>query len=234
MRFLTGAYWDCGGRLQNQDSLTIQQVMTSAGRVCMAVVCDGIGGLTQGEVASGYVIERLTANFYRQLVVLIGKGRSGRLLRNSILRCLYSVNEELCRYASAKDVKLGTTVSVLLLWKSRYLICHIGDSRIYRCGNKKPELLTTDHRSGRHGLLKCVGSFPFQKPDFRMGHVRKKQGFLLCTDGFSNRQQWDGGIFGPKEIYDEEQLERRLAASAAAVKRCGETDNLSAVYVKVC
>lgn len=234
MRFLTGAYWDSGGRLQNQDSLTIQQVMTSAGRVCMAVVCDGIGGLAEGETASGYVVERLTANFYRQLVVQIGKGRGVRLLRNSILRCLYSVNEELCRYASAKDIKLGTTVSVLLLWKRQYLICHIGDSRIYRCKSRKPELLTQDHRSGRHGLLKCVGSFPFQMPDFRTGHVWLRQGFLLCTDGFSNRQAWDERLFGPKEILTEEQIERRLAASAAAVKKSGETDNLSAIYVKVC
>lgn len=199
----------------------------------MAVVCDGIGGLAEGEIASGYVIERLTANFYRQLVGLIGKGRSRRFMRNSILRCLYSVNEELCRYASAKDIKLGTTVSVLLVWKRQYLICHIGDSRIYRCKRRKPELLTQDHRSGKHGLLKCVGSFPFQKPDFRMGAVRKNQGFLLCTDGFCNRQQWDERIFRPKEIYDEEQIERRLGANAASVKRRGETDNLSAVYVKV-
>lgn len=154
-------------------------------------------------------------------------------MRNSILRCLYSVNEELCRYGSVKELRLGTTVSVLLLWKRQYLICHIGDSRIYRCGRRGTRLLTQDHRSGRHGLLKCVGSFPFQKPDFYTGHIGRGQGFLLCTDGFSNRQEWDKRLFDPGEIYDEEQLERRLAASAAAVQKRGETDNLSAIYVKI-
>lgn len=233
MRFLSGAYWDCGKRLQNQDSLMIQQIVTRKGRVCLAVVCDGIGGLAEGEVASGYVIERMTANFYRQLVRLIEKGKRRKTIRNSIQRCLYSINAELSRYAKGKGILLGTTMSLLLLWEHQYLICHIGDSRIYRCRNREPELLTTDHRGGRNRLLKCIGSFPFQQPDFQYGYVWRTQGFLLCTDGFSNRKQWNEQLFSPREIKEEEQIERRLAQSAGAVKRCGETDNLSAIYIKV-
>ena len=83
MKFLTGAYWDCGQQLCNQDSITIQQVMTSRGRVLMAIVCDGIGGLWKGEVASGYVIERMVACFYRQIVDLIGKGRRASFMEKS-------------------------------------------------------------------------------------------------------------------------------------------------------
>ena len=175
MKFLTGAYWDCGQQLCNQDSITIQQVMTSRGRVLMAIVCDGIGGLWKGEVASGYVIERMVACFYRQIVDLIGKGRRASFMEKSIMRCLYSINEEFCRYRKGKEEQLGTTMSLLLIWGHRYLICHIGDSRIYRCRKKRMELLTTDHSGGGHRLLKCMGSFPFQKPDIRRGRVRKKQ-----------------------------------------------------------
>ena len=231
MKFLTGAYWDCGQQLCNQDSITIQQVMTSRGRVLMAIVCDGIGGLWKGEVASGYVIERMVACFYRQIVDLIGKGRRASFMEKSIMRCLYSINEEFCRYRKGKEEQLGTTMSLLLIWGHRYLICHIGDSRIYRCRKKRMELLTTDHSGGGHRLLKCMGSFPFQKPDIRRGRVRKKQGFLLCTDGFYNKQCW-GEMFEPASIVEEEQIERRLQENAAYVKQQGEKDNLAAIYIR--
>ena len=169
MKFLTGVYWDCGQQMENQDSITVQQVMTNRGRVLMAIVCDGIGGLQKGEVASGYVIERMVANFYRQLITLIGRGKPVSMLRKSILRCMYSIREELGRYAGGKGIQLGTTMSMLLIFGNRYLICHIGDSRIYHCSRKGMKQLTTDHSGGGHRLLKCMGSFPFQMPDMRTG-----------------------------------------------------------------
>lgn len=95
------------------------------------------------------------------------------------------------------------------------------------------KLLTSDHSGGGHRLLKCMGSFPFQKPDFKTGRVKKKQGFLLCTDGFYNRQRW-GEMFEPSSILEEEQIERRLQESAAYVKKQGEKDNLSAIYIRTC
>ena len=81
--------------------------------------------------------------------------------------------------------------------------------------------------------MKCIGSFPFQKPDIRRGRVRKKQGFLLCTDGFYNKQCW-GEMFEPASIVEEGQIERRLQENAAYVKKQGEKDNLSAIYIRTC
>lgn len=233
MKFLTGAYWDCGQQMENQDSITVQQVMTNRGRVLMAVVCDGIGGLQKGEVASGYVIERMVANFYRQLITLIGRGKPVSTLQKSILRCMYSIQEELGRYVRGKELQMGTTMSLLLIFRNRYLICHIGDSRIYHCSRKGMKQLTNDHSGGGHRLLKCIGSFPFQMPDMSTGKVRRKQGFLLCTDGFHNRQNW-GELFDPSCIAEEEQIERRLRENAISVKKRGEKDNLSAIYIKTC
>ena len=232
MKFLTGAYWDCGQQLCNQDSITLQQIMTGRGRVLLAMVCDGIGGLCKGEVASGYVVERMVACFYRQIAMLIGKGKSPDVIRKCLVRCMYSINEEFCRYGQGREEQLGTTMSLLLVWNHRYLICHIGDSRIYHCKRQKMELLTTDHSGGGHRLLKCIGSFPFQKPEVKIGRVRKKQGFLLCTDGFYRLQHW-GEMFEPTSILEERQIERRLQENAAYIKKRGEKDNLSAIYIKV-
>ena len=49
MRFISDAYWDRGMRDGNQDSISLQEVRMKGKMVVFALVCDGIGGLEQGE-----------------------------------------------------------------------------------------------------------------------------------------------------------------------------------------
>ncbi len=234
MKIISGVYWDKGKRSVNQDSISLQQVMTSRGRVCLALISDGIGGLTEGENASGYIAEQLTEKFYRQTISLIAKGKGRKTVERSLLRCFQEVCEELKRYATEREIKLGATVSLLLIWKRKYLICHLGDSRIYRCMAGKQVLLTTDHSDGRNGLTRCLGSFPFQKPDIYSGRMIRKTGFLLCSDGFYRRMGSEElQMLSPKEISGEVQIEKRLHEIGGAGLARGETDNMSAVYIMV-
>lgn len=41
-------------------------------------------------------------------------------------------------------------------------------------------------------------------------------------------------MFEPASIVEEEQIERRLQENAAYVKKQGEKDNLSAIYIRTC
>jgi len=234
MKGLSGIYWEQGKRASNQDAVTVQQVMTGRGRVILAAVSDGIGTLTEGEVASGYILEHIVQMFYGQLLELIGKGKGGSTLRKGIQRCFYQINRDLNTYARMKEIRLGATVSVILIWKRRYMVVHLGDSRIYLCHQNKLKQLTQDHACER-GLNKCLGSFGFQPPDIRFGHIRGRRGFLLCTDGFYRRwkEQEVGEVLSPEDIGGEWQIEKRLQALGAAVYQAGEADNSSAVYVKV-
>lgn len=239
MKVFSGAYWDKGLRSVNQDSIALQQAMTDRGRVLLAVVSDGIGGLAEGEIASGYLTERLTENFYGQTMSLIGRGKGWKELKKCLLRCLYDSNEGLKDYGEGKEIKLGATVSLLLVWKKRYLLMHLGDSRIYlhcggRFGRKQIRLLTQDH-CAKGGINRCIGSFPFHYPDIKTGRIYGKKGFLLCTDGFyrkMNREAFEA--LAPDEIGNEDQIYRRLKEIAAASLKKGEQDNMSAVYAVVC
>ena len=57
MRFIGTAVTDVGNvKKVNQDSLTLKTAHSRWGDVCIAVICDGLGGLAQGEVASGNVV----------------------------------------------------------------------------------------------------------------------------------------------------------------------------------
>lgn len=221
--------------MSNQDSIALQQVLTDRGRLFMAVVCDGIGGLSEGENASGHICEKLAENFYRQLVPLAAGGRGIKGLQRSLLRCFYETQQELKRYGIERETELGSTVSLLLLWKRKYLVIHLGDSRIYLYSGKRRKLLTVDHSNGKNALTKCMGSFRYQAPYIKRGRVWGKCGFLLCTDGFYRKQSEESmKLLEPAQAGREEQIERRLGEMAKLAEKRGEKDNMSAVYVGIC
>lgn len=234
MKIISGVYWDKGKRLVNQDSLTLQQAFTSKGRVLLAAVSDGVGGLSEGENASGFITEKLTEYFYGQLVGLVVRKNGKRFLKKSILRCFYEMNSQLRHYGEGKEIKLGATISLLFLWGRHYMIFHLGDSRIYMCSNGRVKLLTRDH-TGKGGITKCMGSFPFQYPDIYLGRIYGRRGFLLCTDGFYKTLDQEAfGALAPMDISGEEQIERRLRQLGMRAETRGEQDNLSAVYCVAC
>lgn len=234
MKILSGVYWNKGKRTQNQDSVTLQQVVTGRGRIVLAAVSDGIGGLAEGETASGYITEKIVRTFYEQILLLFEQKKGKNAFKRCMLRSFYEINQELNRYAEEREIRLGATVSFLLMGKGRYMIFHLGDSRIYQCRGKKLKQLTEDHAQGG-GLLKCLGSFGFQYPDIRMGRIRRHTGFLLCTDGFFKRMNGEeaGEVLSPKEIREEMQIEKRLQELGRRMLRRGETDNASAIYIQI-
>ena len=62
MNFLTAFHTDIGIKKKtNQDSLLIHQARTDTGNVLLAVICDGMGGLAKGEVASACMIRAFSS-----------------------------------------------------------------------------------------------------------------------------------------------------------------------------
>ena len=58
MEFLATAHSDIGIKKKtNQDSVLIQIAKTDVGNIAFAMVCDGMGGLAKGELASATVIK---------------------------------------------------------------------------------------------------------------------------------------------------------------------------------
>jgi serine/threonine protein phosphatase PrpC len=214
--------------------LILQQVLTYRGRILLAAVCDGMGGLPQGEIASGYMTERLQEWFYGDFVREVRDKKPYWVIRRSLERLVFHAQDELRQYGKREQLELGTTMSVLVLWEKTYMIWHLGDSRIYRIRRRAVRRMTKDHAAGSRCLTKCVGSFGFFKPDECLGTLREKDGFLLCSDGFYhqiNEQElsdtlWQG------DLREEEQIERRLKELGGACMKRGERDNLSAIYVK--
>ena len=67
MEYLMSWYWDKGHfREKNEDSFSMQKVRMRHKEAAFLIVCDGIGGLPEGETAGGFVTERMTEWFYKE------------------------------------------------------------------------------------------------------------------------------------------------------------------------
>lgn len=234
MHYEVSVYWDAGAvKTYNQDSILVLQALTGRGRIVMAAVCDGMGGMAQGETASGYVTEELTVWFYDSLLSAIGKRKPLWIIRRSLERKVYQMQNRMRDYAGKRKIDFGTTMSVLVLWERKYMLWHLGDSRIYQLGHRN-RLMTQDHVQGTNRLTRCVGSFGFFPPVFQLGMFRKRTAFLLCSDGFWHRlqEQEIQEVLQPDKV-KAGTCERRLKELAKAAIRRGERDNISAIYIKI-
>ncbi len=235
MRYVTNVYW-CRGTMaeKNQDSVVLQQVLTRRGRVLLAAVCDGMGGVSRGGEASGYVAVQLRKWFYTELFAMMQKNKRYWVIRRSMDRLMYHLQGQLKRYAAQEEISMGTTVTALVVWERTWLLWHLGDSRAYRLGWRGMEQLTEDHAQDAGKLTKCLGSFGYFVPQHRMGVLKPGEGILLCTDGFRRRVTVEElrAVMNPGELAGEEQIGRRLKEIGETCMKRGETDNLSAVYVK--
>ena len=229
-----GVLFEKGCRDRNQDSLALHRMMTQRGEVVLAAVCDGLGGMDAGEIASGYVAERLSIWFYEDLPDLLEKRRSKKALENALLRVFYDVHERLVAYGEERKLRLGTTLSMLLIVDGRYYLFHIGDSAVYllgRIGRK----ITKEHSISGNVLQKCIGIGAYKRPDQKRGRIRKKDVFLLATDGIwraLTEEEW-GQILGKKKRLNGKKAEKILRDIAAKQNRLGKADNMSAIYLRV-
>jgi len=218
----------------NQDSMTVKVVDTQIGKIVMAVICDGMGGLSRGEVASALVIKEFSNWFYYTLPVLLQHGLDNLVIKQGWNQVIANANKEIQRYGSRNNIKLGTTVSGLLLTDKNYYIIHVGDSRIYTILNEVSQV-TKDHSFTNHILLQCVGAAERIIPDFLIGKAMKNMMYLLCTDGFRHK-------ISNKEIYmncnftaceDSDVMKRQLHELITLDKLRMESDNISAILIKV-
>ncbi len=235
MRYVTDVYW-CRGSVagKNQDSVVLQQVLTRRGRVLMAAVCDGMGGISAGETASGYVAEELQEWYYGELLCMVQKRKRCWVIRRSLDRLVFHMQRRLQQYAVREEISLGTTMTVLVVWEKTWMLWHLGDSRAYRFRGGRMEQLTADHVHGAGKLTKCLGSFGYFVPEHGLGVFRPGEGILLCSDGFWRRisEEELRDVMNPWELTAQEQIGRRLKEIGGVCMKRGERDNLSAVYVR--
>lgn len=161
MSFMVVHHTDIGIRKKtNQDALLMKSAQTPDGEVGLFVVCDGMGGLSYGELASATVVRGLSDWFDEDLPELLEETTSNSAQNHnnentnalnqhqgiiqSLENTIHELNGKIMAYGKSKNATMGTTLTALLVMDNKYYIAQIGDSRIYRINKKSITQLTKD------------------------------------------------------------------------------------------
>ncbi|MCZ0703147.1 serine/threonine protein phosphatase PrpC [Natronobacillus azotifigens] len=234
-------------KVVNQDSFLIKEGTREGYSIAFYVVCDGMGGLSSGELASSTTIHYLSQWFDQYVNDWIEKGSQLNLLKNALLAEIEKINHLTVTYGQKRHIQLGTTLTAMFICDETYLIAQIGDSRAYQITPTYNQLtedqtfvqreidrgrLTIDQAENhpkRHVLLQCVGAVETIEIAVRSGELNGTESFLICSDGFSNKLNQDDLPLLKQSIYDHESA----AKITDELRQRGETDDITFIYVDV-
>ena len=238
-------------RTHNEDSIFVD------GEAGLAVLADGMGGYSAGEVASGIAVNVISNGMLPELQsgrelskVDIGSGltHAALLLQQQIALANKGIYE--AAQARPECAGMGTTLVAAVFFQNRISIGHIGDSRLYRLRADKFEQLTHDHsllqeqidsgmltqEQAKYSLNKnlvtrALGIEAVVPADIAEYRVEADDIYILCSDGLTDMVEAD-------TVRDIVVAKRTDLAEAAAelidiANQNGGRDNISVVLIRV-
>jgi protein phosphatase len=204
-----------------------------------------MGGHAAGEVASQMAVDLISTELadLNDLIAPDAGERVSETLRLANRQVFQRTMREI------EKTGMGSTASALLLSDTRYLIGHVGDSRIYLVRDGELKQLTRDHslvqeqvdagiitaEQARHHpqsnvITCCIGMSSEIDPDILAGETRVGDVFLLASDGLT-------GMVEDKRLHQllnsRATPERIVNAMIADANNNGGIDNITAIVVKV-
>jgi type VI secretion system protein ImpM len=226
---------DPGGRASNQDALIER---TTVG---LWAVADGLGGLSQGDVASRMVCD---------VIASLAPNATLDGTVEDVRRSLDEVNARL--YGAAQrpldPVQSCSTVVAFTVREERAAVLWAGDSRAYRLRRGNLERLTNDHneegpapdvtavKAGEEvpgvrpnaAVTRAVGGTETLELDLRVEPLEAGDRFLLCSDGLT--RALDDRLLA-QLLTAEKNPELCVRRLVFAANRVPADDNVTAIVI---
>ena len=238
-------------RTHNEDSVFVD------GEAGLAVLADGMGGYSAGEVASGIAVNVVSNGLMPELKsgrelskvdVQSGLTHAAMLLSQQIAAANKGIYE--AAQARPECAGMGTTIVAAVFFGNRVSIGHIGDSRCYRLRGEKLEQLTHDHsllqeqidsgqltkEQAKYSLNKnlvtrALGIEAIVPADISEYRLEADDVYLLCSDGLTDMVEPDvvQGILQGKRT----ELPEAAADLVELANQNGGRDNISVILARV-
>ena len=209
-----------------------------------AVVCDGMGGVSGGQIASEICVNEVSLHIekgYR-------KSMSMKSVKNLLVSAITAANIKVFETASENKeyFGMGTTIVAVVILNGFAAVAHVGDSRAYFI-NDNIRQITRDHsvvqylidtgritkeaaktHPDRNVITRAVGVNPEVDVDVDIIPINEGETILICSDGLyeyvSEKEMFDM-IKNP----DEDEPAKKLLEMA---NEAGGKDNITVVTVE--
>ena len=227
-------------RESNQDDFTFGSFDDGN---CWAVVCDGMGGVSGGQVASEICVEKVSEAIKRGY----RKEMTVSSAKNLLTTAINAANSVVFKQSQESyELKgMGTTVVAVLVLGSIGIVAHVGDSRAYLLNNEiKP--ITKDHsfvqllidtgkiteeeakvHPDRNVITRAVGIEHVVDVEIDIVDINNNDKLLICTDGL-NGYVSDADILDIVNEYGDSSTEKLVETANYA----GGRDNVTVVIVQ--
>lgn len=187
-------------RENNQDAYAVGELPNE---VAWAVVCDGMGGYSGGDIASKLAVKVISEKITSCYNAKMRDSSIKNLLDSAITAANIEVYD--MAYAHSKLSGMGTTVVCAIVRGDDVYIAYAGDSRAYIASREELRQITTDHsyvqdlvnkghltpdeaehHPNKNYITRAVGIEKQIEVDFVQETLGDEDVLILCTDGLSN------------------------------------------------
>lgn len=209
-----------------------------------AIVCDGMGGATGGNIAS----ETAARTISEKLLNGYHVGMNDNSVKHLIVSAIEAANATV--YSKSRNDEtlkgMGTTVVLAIIRENSLYFANVGDSRLYIVTKNSINQLTTDHsvvqlmidngeitpleakdHPQKNVITRALGVDDTVRIDYCQEVYNEGDTVLLCTDGLTNYVD-ESRIFEICNNYDAIDLADVLVDEANA---SGGGDNVTVVTV---
>jgi len=243
-----GVITDIGNvRKTNQDNFLVLRGNINKDECALLVVADGMGGLPRGELASQTAIDMFKSWWDNDFKEIANDKLHLNIIKNSIEVTIENINKKICSYQE-ENIKTGTTLSLAFIYKKEYVMCNVGDSRIYLVNKKSISQISVDQtwcedeiaagrlvrgeektHKMRSVLTSALGIKNNYKLQSQMGFINKEY-ILICTDGFYSYLDNDTLFDNIKKYKNCQDALENIKSDVLSKKA---NDNLTAILLNV-
>lgn len=210
-----------------------------------AVVCDGMGGIHGGQIASSVSVEMIKNKIEKCYNPAMSVSSFENVLLSTITTANVTVYD---RGAYDIDLKgMGTTIVAALIKNNEACIAHVGDSRAYKVSGDSIVQITKDHslvqqmldngqiteaefenHPNKNIITRAMGVDEDVEIEFDYTCVNEGEALILCTDGLSGMVKKDELM----NLYKQTEFDSLADKYIESANDNGGKDNITVVIMK--
>ncbi len=212
------------------------------------LVADGMGGHSNGEVASGTIVDYFSQHAPARLTEKLPDGKSQNW-EEWLQTAVQGANYEVYRMRQQAGTDMGSTLVLILLDGLNAYIAHVGDSRAYLINHQEIQRITADHslverlvacgqilrqevrtHPQRNVIYRTIGDKDQVDAELNQIDLDPGNKLLLCSDGLWEMLD-EADIF--KIVQEAEHPQAACDQLINAANQAGGEDNITVVLVEV-